>query len=41
MQEKESIMVGRCKLKIPSLGKPRDAEQLPSWWNFQSIPHSH
>ena len=24
-----------------SLGKPRDAEQLPSWQNFQSAPHSH
>ena len=37
MQEKESIMVLRCKLKIPilgncsaSLGKPRNAEPLPS-----------
>ena len=24
-----------------SLGKPRDAEQLPSWQNFQSAPLSH
>ena len=24
-----------------SFGKPRDAEQLPSWWNFQSEPHNH
>ena len=24
-----------------SLGKPRDAEQLPSWRNFQSAPHNH
>ena len=24
-----------------SLGKPRDAEQSPSWRNFQSAPHSH
>ena len=24
-----------------SLGKPRDAEQLPSWQNFQSAAHSH
>ena len=24
-----------------SLGKPRDAEQLPSWWNFQYTPHNH
>ena len=24
-----------------SLGKPRDAKQLPSWWNFQSAPHTH
>ena len=23
------------------LGKPRDAEQLPSWQNFQSAAHSH
>ena len=23
-----------------SLGKPRDAEQLPSWKNFQSAAHS-
>ena len=48
MQEKESIMAVRCELKIPSLGidnysaslgKPCDAEQLPSWWNFQSAPY--
>ena len=47
MQEKESIMAVRCELKIPSLGKqlkilslgkPRDAEQLPTWRNFQSAP---
>ena len=24
-----------------SLGKPRDAEQLSSWQNFQSADHSH
>ena len=24
-----------------SLGKPRDAEQLPSWENFHSAAHSH
>ena len=24
-----------------SLGKPRDAEQLPPWQNFQSTAHSH
>ena len=24
-----------------SRGKPRDAEQLPSWQNFQSAAHSH
>ena len=24
-----------------SLGKPRDAEQLPSWRNFQSALHNH
>ena len=24
-----------------SLGKPRDAEQLPLWQNFQSAPHYH
>ena len=24
-----------------SLGKPRDAEQLSSWQNFQSAPHNH
>ena len=24
-----------------SLSKPRDAEQLPSWQNFQSGAHSH
>ena len=41
MQEKESIMVFRCELKIPSLGEPRDAEQLPSLRNFQSAPHNH
>ena len=23
------------------LGKPRDAEQLPSWQNFQFAAHSH
>ena len=26
---------------LASLGKPRDAEQLPSWQNFQSAAHSH
>ena len=29
MQEKESVIVVRCGLKIPSLGLTRDAEQLP------------
>ena len=24
-----------------SLGKPRDAEQLPSWQKFQSAAHSY
>ena len=24
-----------------SLGKPRNAEQLPSWQNFKSAAHSH
>ena len=24
-----------------SLGKPCDAEQLPSWRNIQSAPHNH
>ena len=24
-----------------SLSKPRDAEQLPSWQNFQSAAHSY
>ena len=24
-----------------SLGKPHDAEQLPSWQKFQSAAHSH
>ena len=38
LQEKESIMVLRCKLKIPSIGKPLEAEQLPSRRNFQSAP---
>ena len=34
MQEKESVMIVRFELKIPSLGlagKPRDAKQLPLW----------
>ena len=26
---------------LASLGKPRDAEQLSSWQNFQSAAHSH
>ena len=29
---------GNCSA---SFGKPRDAEQLPSWRNFQSAPHNH
>ena len=29
-------MVVRCELKILSLGITRDAEQWPSWQNFQS-----
>ena len=31
---------GNCSA---SLGKPLDAEQLPSWRNFQSVhvPHNH
>ena len=29
MQEKESIMVVRCKLKILSCFKPRDANSYP------------
>ena len=24
-----------------SLGKPHDADQLPSWQNFRSAAHSH
>ena len=24
-----------------SLGKPRHAEQLPSWWNFESEPQDY
>ena len=46
MQEKESIMVVRCELKIlsswdncsASRCKPRDDKQLPSCGNFQSAP---
>ena len=30
--------LGNCSA---SLGKPRDAEQLPEWQNFQSAPHNH
>ena len=26
---------------LASLGKPRNAEQLPSWQNFESTAHSH
>ena len=26
---------------LASIGKPRDAEQLSSWQNFQSSAHSH
>ena len=26
---------------LASLGKPCDAEQLPSWQNFQYAAHSH
>ena len=42
MQEKESIMVVKCALKIPSLEiifrlQSSDAEELP----FQSAPQNH
>ena len=40
MQEKESVIIVRRELKISSLGITRDAEQLPSWRNFQSAPHN-
>ena len=29
------------QIKIPSLGKPSDTKQLPSWRNFQSALHNH
>ena len=44
MQEKEHVMVVQCDTRdncSASLGKPRYAEQLTSWRNFQSAPHYH
>ena len=46
---RKSKMIVRWKLKISvtrdnclaSLGKPRNAKQLPSWPNFQSASHNH
>ena len=38
MQIENSVTRGNCS---PSFGKPRDAEQLPLWRNFQSAPHNH
>ena len=47
---KERICNGRSVLiensvtrdnRSASPGKPRDAEQLPLWQNFQSTPHYH
>ena len=38
VQIESSITQDNC---LESLGKPRDAEQLPSWQNFQSAAHSH
>ena len=46
MQDKESIMVVWCKLKIPSLGitvrhHSAYAKHLPSWLSFQYAPQNH
>ena len=38
MQIENTVTRDNCSA---SLGKPRDAEQLPSWRNVQSAPHNH
>ena len=38
VQIENSVTWDNC---LASLGKPCDAKQLPSWWNFQSAPHNH
>ena len=38
VQIENSVTQDNCSA---SLGKPRDAEQLPSWQNSQSAAHSH
>ena len=38
VQTESPVIQDNC---LASLGKPRDAEQLPSWQNFQSAAHSH
>ena len=38
VQIESSVTQDNCSA---SLGNPRDAEQLPSWQNFQSAAHSH
>ena len=38
MQIESPVTQDNCSA---SLGKPRDAEQLPSWQNFQSAAQSH
>ena len=38
MQIESPVIQDNCSA---TLGKPRDAEQLPSWQNFQSAAHSH
>ena len=38
MQIESPVTQDNC---LASLGKPRDAEQLPSWLNFQSAAQSH
>ena len=38
MQIESPVTQDNC---LASLDKPRDAEPLPSWQNFQSAPHSH
>ena len=40
MQIESPVTQDNCSASL-SLGKPRDAEQLPSWQNFQSAAHSH
>ena len=47
MQEKEPGCLVQMESPVTqdyysaSLGKPRNAEQLPLWQNFQSAAHSH